>query len=151
MSIMVAVLTYAMAIFVNVHLVGKWVTTNLIAVQWKQKWWHNAILIKWKFWWTDVFWRTTMSTVPRQAFLIRSLIGQISLQIWLVERVGKAFLDGKWKLSIWANGKWPGGQDDLRIRRMWNDLELRRKSNRLLCKLFYNVLSWLRNDDVMMA
>ena len=138
MSIMVAVLTYAMAIFVNVHLVGKWVTTNLIVVQWKQKWWHNVILIKWKSLWTDVFWRTTMSTVPRQAFLIRSLIGQISLQIWLVERVGKAFLDGKWKLSIWANGKWPGGQDDLRIRRMWNDLELRRKSYRLHCKLIYD-------------
>ena len=82
MSIMVAVLTYAMAIFVNVHLVGKWVTTNLIVVQWKQKWWHNVILIKWKFLWTDVFWRTTMSTVPRQAFWLANRLRFFLISDW---------------------------------------------------------------------
>ena len=95
MSIMVAVPTYAMAIFVNVHLVGKWVTTNLIAVQWKQKWWHNAFLIKWKFLWTDVFWRTTMSTAPRQAF-------------WLANRL-RLFLRSDWPRAVKKRFKMASG------------------------------------------
>ena len=88
MSIMVAVLIYAMAIFVNVHLVGKWVTTNLIAVQWKQKWWHNAIRIKWKFLWTDVFCRIMMSTAQRQVFLI---------DLWLAQQI---FLGSDWPIGL---------------------------------------------------